>query len=180
MNIETLLKSSINKQLAWLESYHPDHRDTLDWETATENGAVVTGLEALIEDQLSYPESYSFADVLSASHPDVVNEARVDEIYGGATLTDLELKLLRDIILGDELNNVGGTHAINWVSFQMLDCGEDQVCAVYFGLVEGQGGYNPEPYGIFANLEVAIEKLAQDFTYLPPEEISRLSSLYLI
>jgi len=62
-------------------------------------------------------------------------------------------------IIEEEYNNLGGSGMINCCTYINIAIGKTKLFSVYYGLIEGQGGYNPAFLGIFESLEVAKAEL---------------------
>ena len=152
-----LLSASLATQEKWLDENYPDH--LLDAHNDSELGWLIIGLE---EEMAEYIASVQFGDAIGEVIYNTATDlslVRVNQIDGGAPLTDGEKEVLRAHIIEEELINFGGTHMVNPCTYVEVAFGKTKLFSVYYGLIEGQGGYNPAFVGIFESLEAAKAEL---------------------
>ena len=155
-NAKELISSSYEKQEKWLDANYPDH--VLNAHNDSEWGTLITGLE----DQMANYMDFQYDDELGeliygySEEPPLL---RATEINTGAALTEGEKEVLRAHIIEEELINFGGTLMVNPCTYVEIAFDKTNLFSVYYGLIEGQGGYNPAFVSIFESLEAAKAEL---------------------
>ena len=155
-NAKELISSSYEKQEKWLDANYPDH--VLNAHNDSEWGTLITGLE----DQMANYMDFQYDDELGeliygySEEPPLL---RAKQINTGAALTEGEKEVLRAHIIEEELINFGGTLMVNPCTYVEIAFGKTNLFSVYYGLIEGQGGYNPAFVSIFESLEAAKAEL---------------------
>ena len=155
-NAKELIDSNYENQKKWIKEYYPDHIFLAH--DGSDLGALIIGLE----DEISNYMDFQYHDELGELIYDYSEESthqRIEQINNGAKLTKEEKEVLRTHIIEEELNNFGGNGTINYCNYINVTFGETKLFSVYYGLIEGQGGYNPAFIGIFESLEVAKAEL---------------------
>jgi hypothetical protein len=153
-----LLSASLATQEKWLDENYPDH--LLDAHNDSELGWLIIGLE---EEMAEYIASVQFGDAIGEVIYNTATDlslVRVNQIDGGAPLTDGEKEVLRAHIIEVELDSFGGTHMANACTYVEFEFEKHKIFSVYYGLIEGQGGYNPKFAGIFKSISAAEMGLA--------------------
>ena len=155
-NVKELIDGDYENQRKWIEEHYPDHIFLAH--TGIDLGTLIIGLEDEISDYIDFPHDHALGELI---YDDTKKEAlqRIDQINNGAKLTKEEKEVLRTHIIEEELNNFGGNGTINYCNYINVTFGETKLFSVYYGLIEGQGGYNPAFIGIFESLEVAKAEL---------------------
>ena len=155
-NAKELISSSYEKQEKWLDANYPDH--VLNAHNDSEWGTLITGLE----DQMANYMDFQYDDELGeliygySEEPPLL---RAKQINTGAALTKGEKEVLRAHIIEEELINFGGTLMVNPCTYVEIAFDKTNLFSVYYGLIEGQGGYNPAFVSIFESLEAAKAEL---------------------
>ena len=155
-NAKELISSSYEKQEKWLDANYPDH--VLNAHNDSEWGTLITGLE----DQMANYMDFQYDDELGeliygySEEPPLL---RAKQINTGAALTEGEKEVLRAHIIEEELINFGGTLMVNPCTYVEIAFDKTNLFSVYYGLIEGQGGYNPAFVSIFESLEAAKAEL---------------------
>ena len=154
----SLLKASLEEQEKWMDAKYPDH--LLEAHNDSECGWLITCVE---EEIANYIDSVKYGEEIGGIIYNTSTDLslwRIHEIDNGAPLTDGEKEVLRAHIIEVELNNFGGTCMANPSTYVEIECGKTKLFSVYYGLIEGQGGYNPEFAGIFKSLDEAETQFA--------------------
>ena len=154
----SLLKASLAEQEKWMDANYPDH--LLEAHNDSEWGWLITCVE---EEIANYIDSVKYGEEIGGIIYNTSTDLsllRIHEIDNGAPLTDGEKEVLRAHIIEVELNNFGGTCMANPSTYVEIECGKTKLFSVYYGLIEGQGGYNPEFAGIFKSLDEAETQFA--------------------
>jgi len=155
-NAKELIDSNYENQKKWIKEYYPDHIFLAH--DGSDLGALITGLE----DEISNYMDFQYHDELGELIYDYSEESthqRIEQINNGAKLTKEEIEVLRAYIIEEEYNNLGGSGMVNCCTYINIAIGKTKLFSVYYGLIEGQGGYNPAFLGIFESLEVAKAEL---------------------
>ena len=154
----TLLKAPLEEQEKWMNANYPEH--LLNADNDSEWGWLITSLE---EELANYIDSVKYGEEIGELiyiTPTDLSLRRIYEIDNGAPLTDGEKEVLSAHIIEVELENFGGTHMANPCTYVEVKFGKNKIFSVYYGLIEGQGGYNPEFAGVFKDLDAAETQLA--------------------
>ena len=112
------LSASLATQEKWLDENYPDH--LLDAHNDSELGWLIIGLE---EEMAEYIASVQFGDAIGEVIYNTATDlslVRVNQIDGGAPLTDGEKEVLRAHIIEVELDSFGGTHMANACTYVSL------------------------------------------------------------
>ena len=155
-NAKELISSSYEKQEKWLDANYPDH--VLNAHNDSEWGTLITGLEEQIANYMDFQYDDELGELIYGSSEETPL-LRAKQINTGAPLTEEEKEVLRAHIIEEELINFGGTHMVNPCTYVEVAFGKTELFSVYYGLIEGQGGYNPAFVGIFESLEAAKAEL---------------------
>ena len=155
-NAKELISSSYEKQEKWLDANYPDH--VLNAHNDSEWGTLITGLEEQMANYIDFQYTDELGELIYgySEEPPLL---RAKQINTGAPLTEGEKEVLRAHIIEEELINFGGTHMVNPCTYVEVAFGKTELFSVYYGLIEGQGGYNPAFVNIFESLEAAKAEL---------------------
>ena len=155
-NAKELISSSYEKQGKWLDANYPDH--VLNAHNDSEWGTLITGLEDQMANYMDFQYDDELGELIYGSSEETPF-LRAKQINTGAPLTEDEKEVLRAHIIEEELINFGGTIMVNPCTYVEVAFGKTDLFSVYYGLIEGQGGYNPAFVGIFESLETAKAEL---------------------
>ena len=155
-NAKELISSSYEKQEKWLDANYPDHVQNAH--NDSELGTLITGLEEQMASYMDFQYDDELGELIYGSSEETPL-LRAKQINTGAPLTEEEKEVLRAHIIEEELINFGGTHMVNPCTYVEVAFGKTKLFSVYYGLIEGQGGYNPAFVGIFESLEAAKAEL---------------------
>ena len=170
----SLLKASLAEQEKWMDANYPDH--LLEAHNDSEWGWLITCVE---EEIANYIDSVKYGEEIGGIIYNTSTDLslwRIHEIDNGAPLTDGEKEVLRAHIIEVELNNFGGTCMANPSTYVEIECGKTKLFSVYYGLIEGQGGYNPEFAGIFKSLDEAETQFANYGHFINDRMLNSLPS----
>ena len=174
MDSVSLLKAPLEEQEKWMDANYPDH--LLNAHNDSEWGWLITCIE---EEMANYIDSIKYGEEIGELIYNTSTDSslrRRHEIDNGAPLTDGEKEVLRAHIIEVELNNFGGTHMANPCTYVEIEFGKTKFFSVYYGLIEGQGGYNPEFSGLFKSLDEAETQLANFGHFINDRELNSLPS----
>ena len=155
-NAKELISSSYEKQEKWLDANYPDHVQNAH--NDSELGTLITGLEDQMANYMDFQYDDELGELIYGSSEETPF-LRAKQINTGAPLTEDEKEVLRAHIIEEELINFGGTIMVNPCTYVEVAFGKTDLFSVYYGLIEGQGGYNPAFVGIFESLETAKAEL---------------------
>jgi hypothetical protein len=155
-NAKELISSSYEKQEKWLDANYPDHVQNAH--NDSELGTLITGLEEQMASYMDFQYDDELGELIYGSSEETPL-LRAKQINTGAPLNEDEKEVLRAHIIEEELINFGGTHMVNPCTYVEVAFGKTKLFSVYYGLIEGQGGYNPAFVGIFESLEAAKAEL---------------------
>ena len=155
-NAKELISSSYEKQEKWLDVNYPDH--VLNAHNDSELGTLITGLEEQMASYIDFQYTDELGELIYG-YSEETPLLRAKQINTGTPLTEGEKEVLRAHIIEEELINFGGTHMVNPCTYVEIAFGKTNLFSVYYGLIEGQGGYNPAFVGIFESLEAAKAEL---------------------
>ena len=155
-NAKELISSSYEKQGKWLDANYPDH--VLNAHNDSELGTLITGLEEQMASYIDFQYTDELGELIYG-YSEETPLLRAKQINTGTPLTEGEKEVLRAHVIEEELINFGGTHMVNPCTYVEIAFGKTNLFSVYYGLIEGQGGYNPAFVGIFESLEAAKAEL---------------------
>ena len=155
-NAKELISSTYQNQAKWLGKNYSDH--LLNAHNGGELGTLITGLEEQMANYIDFQYTDELGELIYG-YSEETPLLRAKQINTGTPLTEGEKEVLRAHIIEEELINFGGTHMVNPCTFVEIAFGKTNLFSVYYGLIEGQGGYNPAFVGIFESLEAAKAEL---------------------
>ena len=155
-NAKELISSTYQNQAKWLGKNYSDH--LLNAHNGGELGTLITGLEEQMANYIDFQYTDELGELIYG-YSEETPLLRAKQINTGAPLTEGEKEVLRAHIIEEELINFGGTHMVNPCTYVEIAFGKTNLFSVYYGLIEGQGGYNPAFVGIFESLEAAKAEL---------------------
>ena len=155
-NAKELISSTYQNQAKWLGKNYSDH--LLNAHNGGELGTLITGLEEQMASYIDFQYTDELGELIYG-YSEETPLLRAKQINTGAPLTEGEKEVLRAHIIEEELINFGGTHMVNPCTFVEIAFGKTNLFSVYYGLIEGQGGYNPAFVSIFESLEAAKAEL---------------------
>ena len=155
-NAKELISSTYQNQAKWLGKNYSDH--LLNAHNGGELGTLITGLEEQMANYIDFQYTDELGELIYG-YSEETPLLRAKQINTGTPLTEGEKEVLRARIIEEELINFGGTHMVNPCTYVEIAFGKTNLFSVYYGLIEGQGGYNPAFVGIFESLEAAKAEL---------------------
>ncbi|MDE0761078.1 MAG: hypothetical protein OSB27_05765 [Planktomarina sp.] len=155
-NAKELISSTYQNQAKWLGKNYSDH--LLNAHNGGELGTLITGLEEQMANYIDFQYTDELGELIYG-YSEETPLLRAKQINTGTPLTEGEKEVLRAHIIEEELINFGGTHMVNPCTYVEIAFGKTNLFSVYYGLIEGQGGYNPAFVGIFESLEAAKAEL---------------------
>ena len=155
-NAKELISSTYQNQAKWLGKNYSDH--LLNAHNGGELGTLITGLEEQMANYIDFQYTDELGELIYG-YSEETPLLRAKQINTGTPLTEGEKEVLRAHIIEEELINFGGTHMVNPCTYVEIAFGKINLFSVYYGLIEGQGGYNPAFVGIFESLEAAKAEL---------------------
>ena len=155
-NAKELISSTYQNQAKWLGKNYSDH--LLNAHNGGELGTLITGLEEQMANYIDFQYTDELGELIYG-YSEETPLLRAKQINTGTPLTEGEKEVLRAHIIEEELINFGGTHMVNPCTYVEIAFGKTNLFSVYYGLIEGQGGYNPAFVSIFESLEAAKAEL---------------------
>jgi len=155
-NAKELISSTYQNQAKWLGKNYSDH--LLNAHNGGELGTLITGLEEQMANYIDFQYTDELGELIYG-YSEETPLLRAKQINTGTPLTEGEKEVLRAHVIEEELINFGGTHMVNPCTYVEIAFGKTNLFSVYYGLIEGQGGYNPAFVGIFESLEAAKAEL---------------------
>ena len=155
-NAKELISSTYQNQAKWLGKNYSDH--LLNAHNGGELGTLITGLEEQMANYIDFQYTDELGELIYG-YSEETPLLRAKQINTGTPLTEGEKEVLRAHVIEEELINFGGTHMVNPCTYVEIAFGKTNLFSVYYGLIEGQGGYNPAFVGIFESLETAKAEL---------------------
>lgn len=155
-NGKELISSTYQNQAKWLGKNYSDH--LLNAHNGGELGTLITGLEEQMANYIDFQYTDELGELIYG-YSEETPLLRAKQINTGTPLTEGEKEVLRAHVIEEELINFGGTHMVNPCTYVEIAFGKTNLFSVYYGLIEGQGGYNPAFVGIFESLEAAKAEL---------------------
>ena len=155
-NAKELISSTYQNQAKWLGKNYSDH--LLNAHNGGELGTLITGLEEQMANYIDFQYTDELGELIYG-YSEETPLLRAKQINTGTPLTEGEKEVLRAHIIEEELINFGGTHMVNPCTYVEIAFGKTNLFSVYYGLIEGQGGYNPAFVGIFESIEAAKAEL---------------------
>ena len=155
-NAKELISSTYQNQAKWLGKNYSDH--LLNAHNGGELGTLITGLEEQMANYIDFQYTDALGELIYG-YSEETPLLRAKQINTGTPLTEGEKEVLRAHVIEEELINFGGTHMVNPCTYVEIAFGKTNLFSVYYGLIEGQGGYNPAFVGIFESLEAAKAEL---------------------
>jgi hypothetical protein len=157
-NAKELINSTYESQKKWMEKHYPDHVQNAY--NDSDLGTLITGLEEQMANYIDFQYTDELGELIYG-YSEETPLLRAKQINTGTPLTEEEKEVLRAHIIEEELIKFGGTDMVNPCTYVEITFGKINLFSVYYGLIEGQGGYNPAFVGIFENLEDAKLELAK-------------------
>ena len=155
-NAKELISSTYQNQAKWLGKNYSDH--LLNAHNGGELGTLITGLEEQMANYIDFQYTDELGELIYG-YSEETPLLRAKQINTGTPLTEGEKEVLRAHVIEEELINFGGTHMVNPCTYVEIAFGKTNLFSVYYGLIEGQGGYNPAFVSIFESLEAAKAEL---------------------
>ena len=155
-NAKELISSTYQNQAKWLGKNYSDH--LLNAHNGGELGTLITGLEEQMANYIDFQYTDELGELIYG-YSEETPLLRAKQINTGTPLTEGEKEVLRAHVIEEELINFGGTHMVNPCTYVEIAFGKTNLFSVYYGLIEGQGGYNPAFVSIFESLEAAKKEL---------------------
>jgi hypothetical protein len=151
-SIDELVSAPAEAQEKWLDENYPD----LKFGEYIDLGVLLRGLESKIEEYIEDSDSYETGHMISGS------DVRAEEINKGAKITEDERRALGQAIIRSEVENIGGMSIIYICVAVEFSFNEENLCSIYIGMIEGQGGYMPHFFGVFQTLSDGVALLKKE------------------
>ena len=157
MTFQQLSGTSRDVQMAWIEQAHPSWGLDLVY-----IGILPVGADELVEEYVGYWDSYA-SRRLESTFAKKFGDKRLTEIQlaNGKTLSAAEKKWLKPAVITEKLED-GGEFPFEHVSWLRTQIDKTECIAVFSGIVAGQGGYQPDLFGIFRSTVEAKKALLRD------------------
>ena len=146
------LRLTLNNQAAWIENNVSEYEYNLYGDNYL--GCSYEIDEDILQEYLDEREDYDTSGLIARQMPDI-SEDRIDEIYGGAELTDEELESLKSGIANSDESGW------NLHSGQYIKTRFGVLYAIYTGDDMGQGGASFELEHVFANKKLALKYISK-------------------
>ena len=146
------LRLTLYNQAAWIENNVSEYEYNLYGDNYL--GCSYEIDEDILQEYLDEREDYDTSGLIARQMPDI-SEDRIDEIYGGAELTDEELESLKSGIANSDESGW------NLHSGQYIKTRFGALYAIYTGDDMGQGGASFELEHVFANKKLALKYISK-------------------
>ena len=157
MTFQQLSGASRDVQMAWIEQAHPNWGLDLIY-----IGILPVGADELVEEYTEHWDSYA-SRRLESTFAKKFGDTRLAEIQhaNGKTLSAAEKIWLKTAIITEKLED-GEEFPFEHVSWLRTQIDKTECIAVFCGIVAGQGGYQPDLYGIYGSTVEAEKALLRE------------------